>query len=78
MFRLQPLTRPVDLQTGAVDQHVQRTVGHQGRLDADAYFTDVDTPEAYDDLLVRLMRRSSAPEGRLSLRPVAPTPGSPA
>jgi hypothetical protein len=33
VFLLQPLTRAVDLQPGAVDQHVQRTVGQ--RRDAD-------------------------------------------
>ena len=33
VFRLQPLTRPVDLQPGAVDQYVQPTVRHRRRLD---------------------------------------------
>ena len=33
IFRVQPLTRPVDLQPGAVDQYVQRTVRHRRRLD---------------------------------------------
>ncbi len=33
MFRLQPLSRPIDLQTGAVDQYVQRTMWRRSRLD---------------------------------------------
>jgi len=33
MFRLQPLTRPVDLQAGAVDQYMQRAKRHLCWLD---------------------------------------------
>ncbi len=33
MLRLQPLSRPVGLQAGAVGQYVQRTGRHRGRLD---------------------------------------------
>jgi hypothetical protein len=33
MFRLQPLARSVDLQPGAIDQHVHRAARHRGRLD---------------------------------------------
>jgi hypothetical protein len=33
MFRLQPLTRPIDLQASAIDQHMQRTLRCRLRLD---------------------------------------------